>query len=382
MHILHLIKTSEGAGWALNLIKELKEQFPQLSFSVAIPLGGKHTEEYRNLCKNVYEFEYKITTSIFKRGKYLHEIVKNDKPDIIHSWFAQTTLYARLFLRKFNIPRIFQVVGPLHLENRLFKWGDIRSAGNNDYWIATSKYIYDKYRQQRVDDKYLFLNYAYVDVLKLLEYRKQIVTLDLKDKLKIPTHYKIIGTASFIYPPKLLKKTGVKGHEHLLHSFKNVLNKRKDIALIIAGGTFGNANSYLEKLKRLANEIDSERIFFTGEYNHIAEVIPNFDVFVYLSESENLGGVFESLLFEIPTVASNRGGLPELVIPGKTGYLVDPKDYNSVSDKILSALDYDNNLLKLNGKNIVLDTFNKNEIIRNTFDIYQKIYNEHNSGNS
>ena len=42
MHILHLIKTSEGATWAINQIKEIKRNFPEITFSVIIPDGVKH----------------------------------------------------------------------------------------------------------------------------------------------------------------------------------------------------------------------------------------------------------------------------------------------------------------------------------------------------
>lgn len=375
MHILHLIKTSEGAAWALNLIKELRKSFPILSFSVAIPLGGKYTPEYKLICRNVYEFDYQVNSSIVVRGIKLQRIVENDNPNIIHSWFAQTTLYTRLFLRNYDIPKIFQVVGPLHLENNIFKWGDIKSASKYDYWIATSKYIYEKYKLQNVDEKKLFLNYAYIDAIKLLEDKKQIEPLDLKQKLKIPIHYKIIGTASYIYPPKFYKKTGVKGHEHLLFSFKEVLKKRKDVALIIAGGVFGKDNGYLKRLKKLANQIDPERIFFTGAYKHIYEVISNFDIFVYLSESENLGGVFESLLFEIPTISSNRGALPELVIHNKTGFLASPENYVQISMLINDILEKDNNKLLINGRDKVLEIFDKSAIIKKTFEIYHTVSN-------
>lgn len=110
MHILHLIKTSEGAGWALHLMQEIKKRNPFISFSVAIPLEGKYTNAYHDLCRNVYEFDYQLNLSILKRGKILREIVRKDNPDIIHSWFTQTTLYARLFLRKFHIQGYFRLL--------------------------------------------------------------------------------------------------------------------------------------------------------------------------------------------------------------------------------------------------------------------------------
>jgi glycosyltransferase involved in cell wall biosynthesis len=375
MHILHLIKTSEGAGWALHLMQELKEHCPEISFSVAIPFGGKYTNEYLELCRDVYEFDYTINTSIYQRGKKLQKIVGLDKPDVIHSWFTQTTLYARLFLRHFNIPRLFQVVGPLHLETQFFKWCDIKSSNKNDYWIATSKYILDKYKQSGVGEHRLFLNYAFVDVLRLLESKKDCVIKDLKSKYNLPVHFKLIGTASYIYSPKLYEKTGVKGHEYLLKAFKRILTKRQDVALIIAGGPFENSSEYVTKLKRMAAEIDGDRIIFTGEYKHVYEIISNFDVFVYLSKSDNLGGVFESLLFEVPTVSSNRGALPELVVNNETGYTVNLENIDEIVEKILQSLETPRGEFTKNGHNKVLQTFEKEAILKQALQIYQQVSN-------
>lgn len=373
MHILHLIKTSEGASWALNQMKEIKAAYPEITFSVAVPSDGRYFEEYKTFCKSVYEFNFTIGIMFLKNGLALRKIVKKDKPDIIHSWFTQTTLYARLFLHNLNVPRIFQVVGPLHLENRIFKYGDIISAKKNDYWIATSKYIYNKYKQSGITDEKIFFNYAYSDLLKLIENGKNMVIQNFKEKFNIPSDYSLIGTASYVYAPKFYQRNGVKGHEFLLKAFKIILTKRKNIALIISGAPFGNSLKYYNRLKKIAKDIDPKRIIFTGEYNYVYEIISNFDLFVYLSKSENLGGVYESLLFEIPTIASNKGALPELVIPGKTGYIVEPSDVNTVAETIINALKHDNSEFKKNGKNLVIKTFDKNNIIENTLKIYNSI---------
>jgi hypothetical protein len=100
MHVLHLIKTSEGATWAINLIKEIKKEFSDISFSVIIPDGGKHINEYYKVCRNVYIFNYKLNVSLIKNGIEFKKLVIQDNPDIIHSWFTQTTLFARFFFKK------------------------------------------------------------------------------------------------------------------------------------------------------------------------------------------------------------------------------------------------------------------------------------------
>lgn len=373
MHVLHLIKTSEGATWAINQIKELKKLYPHITYSVVIQDGGKHMQEYYEVCKSVYILDFKLNLNIFKTGIELRKIVKKDKPDIIHSWFTQTTLYARFFLRDSKIPRLFQVVGPLHLENKLFKFFDIYSAQKNDYWIATSKYIYNKYKDSNVSTNKLFLNYAFIDVNVLLEQKKIVEVEDFRTKYNIKNEDKIIGTASYIYPPKFYEKNGVKNHELLLEVFKEILSEKKDVYLVISGSTFGNNFKYEELLKEKAKLIDDKRIIFTGKYKNVFSVISNFDVFVYLSKSENLGGVFESLLYEVPTVSSDRGALPELVINNETGYNVSLEDKIKIKEKIIDLLDAKNDIFKLKGKEKVINTFNKKTLLHTAFEIYNSV---------
>lgn len=378
MHVLHLIKTSEGASWAIHLMKEVKKQNPNITFSVIVPSGGKHFEEYKEICRNVYEFKYDLNFSLFSNGLTFRKMVLKDKPDIIHSWFTQTTLYARFFLRDIKTPRLFQVVGPLHLENPIFNFFDRKSAQKNDYWIATSKYILNKYRSKNISQKKLFLNYAFIDVLKLLEKKKTETHSNFKTKFKIDSNTKIIGTASYIYPPKFYEKSGVKGHEILLEVFSKILQKRNDVVLVIAGATFGNNKKYEEEIRLKAQKISQSKIIFTGKYSNVYEVISNFDAFVYLSKSENLGGVFESLLFEIPTVSSNRGGLPELVLNNETGFTCDLSNIDEIVNKIEVVLDNAEltSRMKVAGKNKVLEIFEKEKLITQTMYIYNQVLNK------
>lgn len=375
MHILHLIKTSEGALWAINLMKEVKKLYPEITFSVIIPDGGNYIDEYFDVCRNVYFFDYKLDFFFFKRGNNLKKNVLKDKPDIIHSWFTQTTLYSRYFLRNIDIPRIFQVVGPSHLESSIFKLFDIKSAQKNDYWVATSKYILNKYLKAGVKKSKLFLNYAFIDTDKTLskKNRKKTNLDQFREKYNISNNSKILGTASYIYPPKFYQKNGVKGHEQLLDVFKKILELREDVVLIIAGTTFGCNNSYENKLKKKAAKISKDKIIFTGRYTNVYDIISNFDAFIYLSKSENLGGVYESLLFEIPTISSDRGGLTELVINNETGYNVSLEENNKIVEKIIKLLSQDNSSFKTKGRKKVEDIFNKEQIICRAYNIYIEV---------
>ena len=217
------------------------------------------------------------------------------------------------------------------------------------------------------------MNYAFIDVNVLLEQKKIVEVEDFRTKYNIKNEDKIIGTASYIYPPKFYEKNGVKNHELLLEVFKEILSEKKDVYLVISGSTFGNNFKYEELLKEKAKLIDDKRIIFTGKYKNVFSVISNFDVFVYLSKSENLGGVFESLLYEVPTVSSDRGALPELVINNETGYNVSLEDKIKIKEKIIDLLDAKNDIFKLKGKEKVINTFNKKTLLHTAFEIYNSV---------
>jgi glycosyltransferase involved in cell wall biosynthesis len=377
MHILHLIKTSEGAGWAFDIINSLTETYDNVTFSVVIPPGGKHFEKYKDVCRDVYEFSFALDTKLLSRGIKFRTIVKKDNPDIIHSWFTQTTLYARLFLRDIKIPRLFQVVGPFHMEKFIYRNLDIFSAQRNDFWNPTAQITYDLYRKMGVAHSKLFLSYiTHLDNYETSFNSSKV--FNLRQIYNIPSGSKIIGTCSMIYPPLFLMKRGIKNHELLLEVFEKILQKRNDIYCIIGGKTFGNNTMYEEKLKRKAAQIDKNKIIFTGFVPNLGRLITELDVFIFLSLSENHGGVFESLLFKVPTVSSNKGGIPELVIDGETGFTCNLNSIDEVVEKIELILDNPQvgEAFKSKGYNRVKEIFNREKSITRSYEIYREILNK------
>jgi len=372
--ILYLIKTSEGAKWALELLNELKKT-NLVEIHVAMPLGGRYTEQYENICDGLHHIEYGINTKFLLNAYKLKQIINVVKPDLIHSWFTQCTFFARLPFISRGIPRIFQVVGPLHLEYFLFRYFDVFSARKNDFWIPGSKYIKNKYLECGVHTDKLFLNYPYQDANRMIKSGENIRPINIREKYKIDKNVKIIGTASYFYKPKKFEKVGVKGHEYLLDAFQELLNIRNDVHLFIAGSTFGRDESYRNKILTNAIKRFGDKVTFHGNYSHIKQIIQAMDVFVFLSKSENLGGVFESLFYGIPTIASNRGALPEMVMDNITGFSVDPSNSKIVAEKIsfmLNNTEITKHMVE-EGKKTVLSFLNGSENLNKTISIYKKI---------
>lgn len=45
----------------------------------------------------------------------------------------------------------------------------------------------------------------------------------------------------------------------------------------------------------------------------------------------------EAMIFGLPVVATNRRGLPDIVVDGETGFLVPPKDAESIAEHLVHA---------------------------------------------
>lgn len=125
----------------------------------------------------------------------------------------------------------------------------------------------------------------------------------------------------------------VKGIETLLHATKLVLSK-SDIKLVIAG-----TGSYLPSAIKLAEELGiSDKISFLGHCNKttINELLGKCFATVTPSIwAETFGlTLIESLCMERPVIASNIGGMTEILEEGKTGLFVKPGSVSDLAEKI------------------------------------------------
>ncbi|NIM91381.1 MAG: glycosyltransferase [Candidatus Aminicenantes bacterium] len=131
--------------------------------------------------------------------------------------------------------------------------------------------------------------------------------------------------------------TYLKGVHVLLEAMKGVMFLEKDAELIIAG-----EGEYRQKLEEIAAQLRiKEKVKFVGwlSQSRLSELIRQCFVFVLPSFSEGLGRVIiEALISGKPVIASNIGGLPEIIRDGEYGFLVQPDDPQELSQKILYLL--------------------------------------------
>ncbi|MCI0706866.1 MAG: glycosyltransferase family 4 protein [Ignavibacteriae bacterium] len=152
---------------------------------------------------------------------------------------------------------------------------------------------------------------------------------------KLPEKKFLIGVLGRLDPQK--------GQEMLLLAAPEILKRHPDTALVIAGDETAGEKGYAARLHELARRLGIERsVVFLPFTDRVAEFMSALDVFVLPSFSETFGYVLvEAMAMEKPVVATNAGGVPEIIEHGKTGFLVEPRDPAALAQAVILLIEDD-----------------------------------------
>jgi N-acetyl-alpha-D-glucosaminyl L-malate synthase BshA len=99
-----------------------------------------------------------------------------------------------------------------------------------------------------------------------------------------------------------------------------------------------------QRMENLCREYDlCDNVRFLGKLDAVEELLSVCDLFIMPSEKESFGlAALEAMACEVPVISSNTGGLPELVIQGKTGFMSNVGDLEDMAKNALFILQEDN----------------------------------------
>ena len=163
-----------------------------------------------------------------------------------------------------------------------------------------------------------------------------------------------------------------KNHEFLLDIFSEIKKEDSHVKLICVGGGL-----LFEKIKSLVKRRNLEdTIFLLGFRKDIPELLAASDCFVLSSKIEGVPGVIlEAATQKKPSVATNVGGVSEVLIDGCTGYLINDFNKDDFKNKLLYLL-LDEQANKKFGESafqLVLEEFNPEKNAKLFEDLYQKL---------
>ena len=182
-----------------------------------------------------------------------------------------------------------------------------------------------------------------------------------KKKSICPKNEKLIAHMSNFRPVKRI--------QDVIKTFA-IVREKINVKLLLIGD--GPERSNLESLCRELKLCDDIR--FVGKTESIEEALSLSDLFMMPSEKESFGlAALEAMACGVPVLSSNIGGLPELNIHGKTGFLTEVGDVEQMAKYALEILD-DKNItsFKENALKRAME-FSENKVLPAYEKLYQKV---------
>lgn len=205
--------------------------------------------------------------------------------------------------------------------------------------------------------------YSGIELEKFSQSAKQN---SLRKKYDLDEQTKLIGNTSAIADHK--------DYFTFVNTAEEVLKRQNNVCFFIfgTGPLLKEVKDYIEK-KGL-----TEKIIFTGFVHNIPEVLPELDVFLMTSKTEGLGtSLLDAMAAGVPIVATEAGGIPEIVIDGNTGLSAKVHDFITLSDHVINLIHNPELGTRLvnNAAKFVLK-FDKKETAKHTIQVYKEILKE------
>lgn len=348
-----------GAGrYLLNYLKYYDRE--NYEVSVILPEKSSLLEFVKAYPEvKIYEMPYMADSSFDKRAVgEMQKLFKREKFDILHT---HASLSARIAGRKARIKTIISTRHCIEAA-RGGLVAKVKGFLNNklcDYYIAVSDAVADNLLACGIRKEKIKVVYNGVEPLKKYDDKKR---QEVKSKYKI-NDGKVFGIFA--------RLEEVKGHRYFIESAKEYLSKgNKATFLIVGDGTLKN------ELQKMADGVP--QIIFTGYVKNTEELLNITDVNVIASQSEAMSlAILEAMSLGIPTIATNVGGNPQIVLPDKNGILT---EYGDVSAMALAFehLSSDDELYKklsLNSIKMFNQSFTAEIMIKNLQQLYQEVSN-------
>lgn len=163
--------------------------------------------------------------------------------------------------------------------------------------------------------------------------------------------------------------TEEKDYPNLLAAAKIVIETNPHCIFI----ALGSGNEF-ENMKLLANDYGiKDKFIFSGFKSNVGDYLKLFDIFVLNSKSEGLGtSILDAMALGLPIIATNVGGIPEIVEANVNGLLVESSDYKSLANSINILVNNETLRLQFGNKSLELVRKYGIEIMINK---YNNLYN-------
>ena len=315
IHIISDIGTGGGQTHLIDVLKNMDRQ--KFKIFVICPSEGHYINEVKRYADEYYFINF--NQNFLKIILQLYKFLKITKPDIVHNHLLRACYLAspiaRLFTRK--------VFNNLH--------GSVTDDITANKIKIAAYLIYNRILNR--------LGCQYIAVSNFN--KEQLVEQGIK-KDKITVIYN--GINGFLSKREKSKKNiffnavciARLAPQKGIFTLLKIAKKLEEIVLFQIVGD-GELRKEIDDFI-INNDINNVEL--KGFHKDIEPFLQCADFFILASNWESMGIVIaEAMACSLPVIASNVGGIPELVIDGKGGFLCEPNDIDSFVEKIKSLED-------------------------------------------
>lgn len=257
------------------------------------------------------------------------EVFEAESLDLLHVHYAIPHSVSALLARSMAAPRRLPFVTTLH-------GTDITLVGSNRSFLPITKFSIEQ-----SDGVTAISNYLLKQTLKEFDIKRPIdvipnfVNCDLYSRAAAdknlrakwaPNGEPILMHLSNFRPVKRVPDT--------VEIFAQVRAKMPAKLVLIGDGPDRGAAEYLVRKYRLQKDV-----FFLGKQNAVYEKLATADLFLLPSQLESFGlAALEAMSCEVPVIATNAGGVPEVLEHGTDGFLVEPGDVGAAARHAIEIL--------------------------------------------
>jgi glycosyltransferase involved in cell wall biosynthesis len=257
---------------------------------------------------------------------FIWKLIKLEKPESVHTHSSKAGLLGRLAAKISNVPAV------IHTPHGHVFFGHFNPFISNlflvterffdrmtDCMVALTQGEKEDYVKLSVSKENKMVTiHSGVDIDQFTTGRNK--TGEKKEKLGLNPNSLVVGTVGWLLP--------IKGPSFLLEAMAAVWRKFPTVSLVYVG-----KGELEQRLKSDAVRLGvADRVHFLGWRDDIPKIMQTFDVFVLPSLNEGMGRVLvEAMATGKAVVASNVGGIPDLVKHGQNGFLIKPGDIYALS---------------------------------------------------
>jgi glycosyltransferase involved in cell wall biosynthesis len=301
----------------------------------------------------------------------IYKFIKRNKIEIVHTHSSKAGILGRWAARYAWAEIIVHTVHgwpfnnyQLCLWRRIYVWLERVTARFTDKIIVVSNCDLQKGLANHigVENKYQLIRYG----INYAEFN--LKDQDIKQELGINHDDLVVGMVSCFKPQK-----SPQDFIKLALSVREVLPRVK---FILTGDGL-----LRRKIKGLISKFNLEKqVILTGWRRDIPRILSAIDVFVLTSLWEGFPiSVLEAMAASLPVVATHTGGIAEIVVEGKTGFLVSPGDVKEMSEKLIILLG-DERLrrqISHNAKDSLNSNFSFEYMVKNNENLYEALIGGH-----